>query len=325
MSTKNENNTAKMPTPINTLSHDYLSKLGIELPKAKDAKVAVKRLTDALPNGVGYVDKSANVTVLQLMDYARNQSLAGETATKRVCLALAAIDSTQAYKTAHDAKGNAYTSMLSMSMDMLPMLSKSTVASYIAVGRNVYIPAQLGEFGDYSDKIAALPPSTLDALKANLSSMERDTKDTTLAILKLAVSQGTVTQRLAKAIARTVKDAVSNQTVNAVSTMGLLKAAKGDTDALKQVYPDKPDAQTRGALQNGGNNAAKNEHNSPEFDAVKARLTGYIAPERDENGNNLKIAVTDEKGLSGFLKRAMVSKEPNDARMAIRALIEIIK
>lgn len=304
------------------LNQAYLAKAGIELSNKPDAAAKARASLIAANGGKGYIAQNAAAdTVIQIMDYARRELANGENSMKQVCIALASVDMAKGYELATDASGKTYSSMLAFSMDTLPHLAKSTVAGYLSVGRNIYVPAINKRFGASSSILLELPPSTLDAVKANLS--DDSTRGNTIEALKAASKKGKVTQRLAKGIAKVTRDAVKNDTAKNVTATEIVKAAMGDANALKAVYGEIPEKRTGGATANGGNTVDKSA-NTDEYNAIKARLAGYIATERGENGGNLKIAITDYEGLSGFLKRAMVSNNEGDAKTAIRALIEII-
>lgn len=315
MATKND---------ILVLNPDYLKKAGIEISNAKDAAAKARASLTIANNGKGYIPQNAGSDMaVQIVDYVRQELNAGESAMKHVCVALASLDMAKEYENAYDANGKPYTSMLSFAMDILPNLAKSTVAGYMAVGKNIYVPAIRKRFGAASETLLSLPPSTLDAIKANLS--RDDTRANTIEAIKAAARQGTVTQRLAKGIAKTVRDAVENQTIGNLTATQVVKAAKGDAPSLKIVYPDKPqESRTGGATANGGNKEARNSHNTDAYNAVKARLMEYLKPVMDHENRMIVLSPSQTESLSGFLKRAVLSDDINDARMALRAIFEIV-
>lgn len=307
------------------LSPDYLAKAGIELSKTPDAAAKARAALTVANNGKGYIPQNpASDMAVQIMEYARQEISAGENAMKHVCVALASLDMSGEYAKANDANGKPYTSMLGFAMDLLPNLAKSTVAGYLSVGRNIYVPAVRKRFGAASETLLALPPSTLDAIKANLS--RDDTRAATIEAIKAAARQGTVTQRLAKGIAKVVRDAVDNKTIGNMSAALIVKAAKGDTATLKIVYPEEtqPDKRTGGATANGGNQASKDAHNSDAYNAIKARMVEYVKPINDNGKRHITLDANQVEGFAGFLKRALTSDDINDARMAVRAILEIV-
>ena len=306
------------------LNPAYLAKAGIELSNKPDAATKARADLIAANGGKGYIaQNSASDTVIQIMDYARRELANGENSMKQVCIALASVDMAKGYELATDANGKAYTSMLAFSMDTLPHLAKSTVAGYLSVGRNIYVPAINKRFGASSSILLSLPPSTLDAVKANLS--DDTTRGDTIEALKAASKKGKVTQRLAKGIAKVTRDAVKNNTAKDVTATEIVKAAQGDANALKAVYGETPEKRTGGVTANGGNAESANKSaNTDEYNAIKARLASYIVVSKDHKSESISISIADYKGLSGFLKRAMVSSNEGDAKTAIRALIEII-
>lgn len=309
---------------ILVLNPDYLKKAGIEISNAKDAAAKARAALTIANNGKGYIPQNAGSDMaVQIVDYVRQELNAGESAMKHVCVALASLDMAEEYKNAHDNNGKPYTSMLGFAMDILPNLAKSTVAGYMAVGKNIYVPAIRNRFGAASKTLLALPPSTLDAIKANLGKDEY--RNNTIEAIKAASKQGNVTQRLAKAIAKIVRDAVDNKTIGNLTAAQIVKAAKGDANTLKIVYPDKPtETRTGGATANGGNAAAQENHNNEAYNVVKAKMREYVAMTEINGNKGVAFTQTQIDGLSGYLKRALTSNDENDARRVVRALLEII-
>lgn len=307
------------------LTPEYLAKAGIELSNAKDAAAKARAALIAANNGKGFVpqNKGSDIAV-QVVNYVREELSAGESAMKHVCVALASIDMAGEYANAQDASGKPYTSMLGFAMDLLPNLSKSTVAGYMAVGKKIYVPAIRNRFGAASKILLELAPSTLDAVKANLGN--DDYSADTIEAIKTAAKQGTVTQRLAKGIAKIVRDAHNNKTLSDMTAAQVVKAAKGDSAALKIAYPDsKPqEPRTGGATKNGGNKDAQKASNTDAYNAVKARMKEYLSPVKQGENVALTLSKTQMEGLCGLLKRAMVSNDENDARAVLRAILETI-
>lgn len=313
---------------ILVLNPDYLKKAGIEISNAKDAAAKARAALTIANNGKGYIPQNAGSDMaVQIVDYVRQELNAGESAMKHVCVALASLDMSKEYEHAHDANGNPYTSMLGFAMDIMPNLAKSTVAGYMAVGKNIYVPAIRKRFGKASDILYALPPSTLDAIKSNLG--KDDYRNNTIEAIKTASRQGNVTQRLAKSIAKIVRDAVDNKTIGNLTAAQVVKAAKGDAETLKIVYPSKTiETRTGGATANGGNAAAQaaaqESHNNEAYNVVKAKMREYVAMTEVNGNKGVTFTQTQIDGLSGYLKRALTSNDENDARRVVRALLEII-
>lgn len=317
------------------LSPDYLKKAGIELSNKPDAAAQARSNLTLAKGTAGFIpqNKSAD-TVIQIMDYARKELAAGESSIKQACIALASVDMAKGYELANDGDGKAYTSMLAFAMDVMPNLAKSTVAGYLAVGRNIYVPAINNRFGRSSSVLLELPPSTLDALKSNLSTtVDKTVSEATIEALKEASKKGKVTQRIAKGISKVIRDAQASGKLEALKPTDIVKAAKNDATALKLVYGEK-ESRTGGATANGGNaeaqeakdaQASKEAANSDEYNAVKAAILQYVSPAHDESGKVLiEMSKEQKEGLSGMMKRALVSSDINDARRVIRALFEII-
>lgn len=308
-----------------TLDASYLERAGIVLDKSTNAAAKARANLTLANGGKGYIPQNAGSDrVVQIMDYVRGEIANGENALKHVCVALASVDMSEEYRNATDANGKPYTAMLPFAMDLLPTLAKSTVAGYLSVGRNIYVPAIRNRFGKSSGALLALPPSTLDALKSLLN--DDDISPYAIEAIKTAGKSGNVTQRLAKGIAKTIRDAISNGTLSKLKATDIVKAAKGDANALKIVYPDNT-ATTRtpgGATANGGNKAAQEAANTDAYNAVKAALMGYMT--LSVATNNVTITMTDAQAssLAGLLKRALTSNDENDARRVVRGLLEII-
>lgn len=307
-----------------TLNPEFLKLAGIEIGTDKNA-AAQARANLLMANGnKGYIPQNANSDMaVKIADFIRAEIGAGESAMRHVSIALASLDMSEEYRNANDKNGHPYTSMLSFAMDVLPDLAKSTVAGYVSVGRNIYLPALKNRFGASSRLLAELPPTTLDALKSNLGNDELS--GDTVAALQVAAKQGHVTQKLAKAIAKITRDAKANNTLSSLTATQIVKAAKGDAEALKKVYPNKPTtSKPSGATANGGNNASSDAHNNEAYNAVKATLSKYIAPVKTGNTISITLDKNTNESLSGFLKRALLDKDENSARHAIRALMEIL-
>lgn len=314
------------------LNPDYLAKAGIELSNAKDAAAKARAALTIANNGKGYVPQNAGSdTIVQIVNYINQELSAGESAMKHVCIGLASLDLSKEYEKAHDANGKPYTSMLALAMDILPNLAKSTVAGYMAVGKNIYVPAIRKQFGASSSVLLELPPSTLDAVKANLSN--DDLRGATIDAIKAATKSGNVTQRLAKGIAKVVRDANANGTIDNLTAVNIVKAAKQDTNALKLVYPDEKEKRTGGATANGGNKASLEARNSDEYNTVKSLLLTYIKPTKSKgkskNGGETTIynVAMDAETLSSFcgvLRRSMAATDENAARYVCRAIAEIM-
>lgn len=308
------------------LNPEYLKKAGIALDNSKDAAANARAAIIADNSGKGYVPQNpASDTVIQIMDYARRQIAAGENANRKVCVALASVDMARGYETAQDRNGKPYTSMLSFAMDVLPNLAKSTVAGLLAVGRNIYVPAIRNRFGASSAILLELPPSTLDALKANLTNA--DTRADTIEVLK-AAKNDKVTQKLAKNIAKVVRDrAAMGDEKPAMKPSELLKAAKGDTPQLERIY-GKPELNSKpsGATKNGGNAESKATGNTDEYNAVKAALKAYISVSHDD-GKYIMVTGNAENtaSLRGFLRKAMTAIDDNSARLICRAIAEMLE
>ena len=316
---------AKKTTDLLVLNPEYLKKAGIALDNGKEAAANARAAIIADNGGKGYVPQNpASDTVIQIMDYARRQIAAGENANKKVCIALASIDMARGYETAQDKTGKPYTSMLSFAMDVLPTLAKSTVAGLVAVGRNVYVPAIQKRFGASSAILLELPPSTLEALKANLS--DENTRGDTIEVLK-ACRGDKVTQKLAKSIAKVVRDrAAMGDEKPAMKASELLKAAKGDTPQLERIY-GKPESTSKpsGATKNGGNAASAEHANNDEYNAIKAKIREYVKPNNNEFGIAIALTHDAKSGLCGFLRKVMVSNDGKAANMVCRAIAEILE
>lgn len=313
---------------ILVINPEYLKKAGIELEMTKNAAANARASLIADNGGKGYVPQNAaSDTVVQIMDYARRQAMTGDSAYRKVCIALASVDMSEGYRDAQDANGKPYTSMLSFAMDVLPSLAKSTVAGYLAVGRGIYVPAINKRFGASSGILLALPPSTLDALKANLSNDA--TRGDTIEVLKTAAKNGgKVTQKIAKGIAKVVRDRCAMDNKPAMTATDMLKAAKGDTPALEKLYgKTETTSKPGGATKNGGNSESAEHANSDEYNAVKATIISYLMTGKTEDGANILVIGDDEKrlGLAGFLRKVMISADGKSASMACRAIAEILE
>lgn len=306
------------------LNPDYLKRAGIEISNAKDAAAKARAALTVANNGKGYIPQNdGSDMAVQIVDYIRQELSAGDSAMRHVCVGLASLDMSREYANAHDANGKPYTSMLGFAMDLLPNLAKSTVAGYISVGRNIYVPAIRKRFGAASETLLALPPTTLDAVKANLGN--ESYRANTIEAIRTAARQGNVTQRLAKGIAKVVRDAVDNDTIGDLTATQVVKAAKGDAPSLKLVYPDATtDRRTGGATTNGGNAVAKSAANSEAYNAVKARLNEYVTMTEINGNRGMTYSQSQLDGLTGMLKRSLASNDNNDARLVVRALLEII-
>ncbi len=319
---------ATKKTDMVVLNPDYLKKAGIVLETDKNAAANARAAMIADNHGKGYVPQNAaSDTVIQVMDYARRQIKAGENANRQVCIALASVDMAEGYKDAQDANGKPYTSMLSFAMDVLPMLAKSTVAGIISVGRNIYIPAIQKRFGASSSVLLELPPSTLDALKANLSNV--DTRADTIEVLKAATkNNGKVTQKLAKNIAKVVRDRSAMKNKPAMTAGELVKAAMQDAACLKKLYGDNATetaSKPGGATKNGGNAESAVTGNSEEYNAVKAKIVEYISISKGKKGYTMTTS-SDENtaALCGYLRKAMLSNG-NASHYVCRALAELLE
>lgn len=313
------------------LSPDYLKKAGIELSNKPDA-AAQARSNLTLAKGIaGYIPQNeASDTVIQIMDYARKELNAGESSIKQACIALASVDMAKGYELANDGNGKAYTSMLAFAMDVMPNLAKSTVAGYLAVGRNIYVPAINNRFGRSSSVLLELPPSTLDALKSNLSTnVDKLVSDATIEALKEASKKGKVTQRLAKGISKVIRDAQASEKLETLKPADIVKAAKNDAAALKLVYGEK-ESRTGGATANGGNAQAQEakdaqEANTDKYNAIKAKLIEYIAINKGEHGYTMATSNAENTAaLCGFLRKAMLSSD-NSSQYICRALAELLE
>lgn len=308
------------------LNPEYLKKAGIALDNSKDAAANARAAIIADNGGKGYVPQNpASDTVIQIMDYARRQIAAGENANRKVCVALASVDMARGYETAQDRNGKPYTSMLSFAMDVLPNLAKSTVAGLLAVGRNIYVPAIRNRFGASSAILLELPPSTLDALKANLTNA--DTRADTIEVLK-AAKNDKVTQKLAKNIAKVVRDrAAMGDGKPAMKPSELLKAAKGDTPQLERIY-GKPESTSKpsGVTKNGGNAESKATGNSDEYNAIKAKIAEYISvAKHPTTGGYIMTTTETPENLCGFLRKVMLASDSNAPRYVCRALAEMLE
>lgn len=314
------------------LNPDYLKKAGIVLETDKNAAANARAAMIADNHGKGYVPQNAGSdTVIQVMDYARRQIKAGENANRQVCIALASVDMAEGYKDAQDANGKPYTSMLSFAMDVLPMLAKSTVAGIISVGRNIYVPAIQKRFGASSDILLELPPSTLDALKANLSNA--DTRADTIEVLKAATKNGgknggKVTQKLAKNIAKVVRDRAAMENKPAMTASEMVKAAMQDATCLKKLYGDNATetaSKPSGATKNGGNAESAATGNTEEYNAVKAKIVEYISVSKGEQGCTMTTSSNENTAaLCGYLRKVMLSNG-NASHYVCRALAELLE
>lgn len=311
------------------ITPDFLKKAGIELETGKAAAANARAAIIADNGGKGFVPQNADSDfAIQIMDYARRKLAEGENANKQVCIALASVDMSKAYGKAIGPNGKAYTSMLAFSMDVLPSLAKSTVAGLLAVGRYVYVPALESRFGDSSGVLLELPPSTLEALKANLSN-EKTCTDT-IDVLKEAAKDGKVTQKLAKGIAKVVRDRAAMDKKPDMDAGEMLKAAKQDTPAMEKLY-GKSAAETTskpsGATKNGGNAESAAHANAEEYNALKAKVLDYMIVSRNKKGANVIVIGDDEKRASfaGFLRKVMVSADGKSANMVCRAIAEILE
>lgn len=320
---------AKKNTDMVVLNPDYLKKAGIVLETDKNAAANARAAMIADNHGKGYVPQNTGSdTVIQVMDYARRQIKAGENANRQVCIALASVDMAEGYKDAQDANGKPYTSMLSFAMDVLPMLAKSTVAGIISVGRNIYVPAIQKRFGASSSVLLELPPSTLDALKANLTNV--DTRADTIEALKAATKNGgKVTQKLAKGIAKVVRDRAAMESKPAMTAGEMVKAAMQDANSLKKLYGDnatETDSKPSGTTKNGGNAESANYANTEEYNAIKAKLVEYISFGKGEQGCTMTTSSAENtSALCGYLRKAMLSNDVKIARGVCRALAELLE
>lgn len=309
------------------LNPEYLKKAGIALETGKDAAANARAAIIADNGGKGYVPQNAaSDMVVQIMDYARREIKAGENANRKVCIALASVDLSKGYEQAQDANGKPYTSMLAFAMDILPNLAKSTVAGLLAVGRNIYVPALRNRFGASSSVLLELAPSTLDALKANLSNDA--TRSETIDVLKAGTRNGgKITQKLAKNIAKVVRDRCAMDNKPAMTATEMLKAAQQDAPALEKLYgKTETTSKPSGVTKNGGNAESKAMGNTDEYNAVKAALKAYISVSND---NDKFIMVTgnaeNTASLRGFLRKAMTAIDDNSARLICRAFAELLE
>ncbi len=332
MSTNNTNKPATVSKPF-ALSAEYLAKAGIEISTAENAAADARAALMAHNGGKGYIPQNAAAdTVIKVMNYAREELEAGENANRNVCVALASVKMARAYEQANDANGKPYTSMLAFAMDVLPNLSKSSVASFLNVGETIYVPAIQGKFGKASNTFFALPPSTLDAVKANLAN--ENTRADTIEVIKAAAKSGKVTQKLAKNIAKVVRDRNAMVNKPAMSPIELLKAAKEDTSALAKIYGTESASKPGGATKNGGNATSKATGNNDEYNAVKALLLTYIKPAhstaktpdgKEMKMTNISMDVATVESFCGALRKIMLSSDDNAARYACRAIAEILE
>lgn len=315
---------ATKKTDMLVINPDYLKKAGIELDTSKNAAATARAAIIADNGGKGYVPQNAGSdTVIQIMDYARRQIQEGENARKQVCVALASVDLSKGYEQAQDVNGKPYTSMLSFAMDVLPSLAKSTVAGLLAVGRNIYVPAIQKRFGVSSSVLLELPPSTLEALKANLANDA--TRANTIEVLKEGTkNNGHVTQALAKKIAYVVREREKLTNKPAMTAKELLKAAKGDTEQLKKVLGE-TETKPSGTTKNGGNAESAEYANNDEYNAIKAKLREYVKPNTNEFGIAIALTHESKSGLCGFLRKVMVDKDGKSANLVCRALAEILE
>ncbi len=332
MSTNNANKPANALKTI-TLDAAYLAKAGIEISTAANSANDARAALASHNGGKGYIPKNPSAdTVVKIMNYVREELEAGENANRNVCVALASIKMARGYEQANDANGKPYTSMLAFAMDVLPNLSKSSVASFLNVGETIYVPAIQGKFGKASDTFFDLPPSTLDAVKANLANA--DTRDDTITVIKTAAKSGKVTQKLAKNIAKVVRDRNAMKNKPDMSPAELLKAAKQDTNALAKIYGNESTSKPAGATKNGGNAESKVKGNNDEYNAVKANLMTYIKPTRktakgpdgqEMKMTNISMDAATVEGFCGALRKIMLSSDDNAARYACRAIAEILE
>lgn len=318
---------------ILVLNEKYLKDAGIEISNAPDAATKARAQLRSANGTKGYIPENpASDTAIKIADYVRQELSAGENAMKHVCIGLASLDLSGEYANAHDKNGKPYTSMLSFAMDLLPNLAKSTVAGYMAVGKNIYVPAIRKRFGASSSILLELPPSTLDSVKANLSN--DDLRGATIEAIKAASKNGgNVTQRLAKSIAKIVRDASGNKTLSNLTAANIVKAAKGDTPTLKLVYPEEQEKKTGGATANGGNKEAVDAHNNEEYNAVKAAILSCFKPKKSTaksakgdkmNVYDISMDADSAKNFTELLRRSMVSSDENAARYVCRAIAEIM-
>lgn len=311
------------------LNPDYLKKAGIVLDTSKNAAANARAALIADNHGKGYVPQNAaSDTVIQVMDYARRQIQTGENANKQVCIALASVDMARGYEQAQDANGKPYTSMLSFAMDVLPTLAKSTVCGIIAVGRNVYVPAIQKRFGASSGVLLDLPPSTLDALKANLSN--DDTRADTIEVLKAGTRNGgKITQKLAKSIAKVVRDRQAMDEKPTMTAGEMLKAAQGDSPALEKLYGKnaiETASKPSGATKNGGNAESAATGNNDEYNAIRAKIAEYISvAKHPATGGYIMTTSEKPENLCGFLRKVMLTSDNNAPRYVCRALAEMLE
>lgn len=310
---------------ILVLNPDYLKKAGIELDNTANGAATARAAIIADNGGKGYVPQNrASDTVVQVMDYARRQLKEGENARKQVCIALASVDLSKGYEQAQDANGKPYTSMLSFAMEILPNLAKSTVAGMLAVGRNIYVPAIQKRFGNSSSVLLELPPSTLEALKANLANDE--TRGDTIEVLKAGTKNGgKVSQKLAKNIAKVVRDRASMENKPAMTAGELLKAAMQDAPSMEKLYGALEKSKPSGATKNGGN-AESATANNDEYNAIRAKITEYIHVNKGEHGYTMVTADNESTmSLCGFLRKAMLASNDKSARYVCRAIAEMLE
>lgn len=311
-----------MKNEINLNIATDLKAIGIEIDTRKGA-VARARAAFTEQNGTenGYIPVNAESdTVVLLMDNVRKGLLAAEQGRKNVCLTLAVIDKTEAYRNAKDSNGKPYSSLLGLARDMFPTWSKTNVTDYMNVGRKLYLPAAQGDFGDDSKLLLEQSPSNLAAMKSVLN--EPKTSRIALdAIREASKSNGNrpISQAMAKGISKAIREANDAKTLKELSSTDIVNAAKGDDNALNKVNPNrvKP-ARTGGATANGGNSAAERAALNEKLNVAKTKTLAYVSKGKEDNTK----VITDANGFRGMLEQALTA---GDAEIAVRALINALK
>ena len=265
---------------------------GIEMPTGTDAAM---RARENLKNaGANYVPNSATADNLMIMaDMARAGIDAEAQGKRQACILLAAIDASGEYTRALTANGKPYTSTLALARDLFPQLQKSTVANYIGTGRNVYLPALQGSYGKASAGIAEQTPTVGLVIKGVLS--DPKTRDTAVRAIGNALKHNTrLSAAEAKQLVTEVKEATGTETKK--------ETARG---AVKQT-----------AKQPGGN--------SDDYNIILSKVKACIATSSTNDTVILTMSVGQRDSLRRMLQEAIVSREPKDAGLMCRALINVI-
>lgn len=310
-----------MKKDIIVVDANTLNRVGIELDTRKDAAtIARNAFADANGANNGYIPSNPESdTLVLLMDNVRKNMLAQETGRRNVCITLALIDESKEYQKGVDANGKHYTSLLSLARDMFPQWAKTTITDYMAVGRKIYLPAARGRFGAGSKIMLNQAPSNIAALKSVIA----DDTTTALAIDSIRTASKAnggkpISQAMAKAISRNIRDAKDANTLNTVTPSDIIKAAKGDAKALSKIKPDKPETARGNVNQTDKQAAIDKAAETEKYNVAYTKTLSYMARGNDDS----QKIVVDKDSYRGMLEKALVS---GDAAIAIRALINALK